>query len=52
MLLLLIRQYDNNIQVIEYLQDLLTTNHIVLILFDNLKDCWDLNGGITEHIKK
>lgn len=49
---LLIRQYDSNIQVIEYLYDLIVTNHMVLSLFDNFKDCWNLNDGITAHIKK
>lgn len=49
---LLIRHYDSKIQVPEYLHDLIVTNHMVLSLFDNLKDCWNLNNSITEHIKK
>lgn len=49
---ILIRQYDNSIQGIEYLHDLITTNHLILSLFDNLKDCLNLRDGIAEHIKK
>lgn len=49
---LLIRNYDKNIQAIEYLNDLIITNHLILSLFDSLKDCWNLNDGITTHIKK
>lgn len=49
---LLIRQYDSNIQVIEYLYELIVTNHMVLSLFDNIKDCWNLHDSIIEHIKK
>lgn len=49
---LLIRHYDSDIQVIDYLQDLIVTNHMVLSLFDNLKDCWNLDNSINAHIKK
>ncbi|CAI6359182.1 unnamed protein product [Macrosiphum euphorbiae] len=49
---LLIRNYDSDIQIIEYLSDLIVTNHMVLSLFDTLKDCWNLNDNITGYIKK
>ncbi|XP_026821467.1 protein timeless [Rhopalosiphum maidis] len=49
---LLIRYYDSDIQIIEYLHDLIVTNHMVLSLFDTLKDCWNLNDNITAYIKK
>ncbi|XP_050426271.1 protein timeless isoform X2 [Adelges cooleyi] len=49
---LLIRHYDQKIQVNEYLQDLITTNHLVLIFFDNFKDFWNLNECIRAHVKK
>lgn len=47
-----IRHYDSNIQAIEYLHDLIVTNHMVLSLFDNIKYCWNLNDCIATHIKK
>ncbi|XP_015376105.1 PREDICTED: protein timeless-like [Diuraphis noxia] len=49
---LLIRYYDRDIQIIEYLHDLIVTNHMVLSLFDTLKNCWNLNDGITAYVKK
>lgn len=49
---LLIRQYDNNLQAIDYLHDLIVANHMIISLFDNLKDCWDFSNSITAHIKK
>ncbi|CAH1731206.1 protein timeless [Aphis gossypii] len=49
---LLIRYYDSDIQIIEYLHDLIITNHMVLSLFDTLKDCRSLNDNINAYIKK
>lgn len=47
-----IRQYDNSIQTIDYLHDLIITNHLMLSLFYSLKDCLHISDGIAEHIKK
>nr|ARM65416.1 timeless A variant [Acyrthosiphon pisum] len=49
---LLIRYYDSDIQIIEYLHDLIVTNHMVLSLFDAFKDYWNLNDNITAYIEK
>ncbi|XP_050529066.1 protein timeless isoform X2 [Daktulosphaira vitifoliae] len=49
---LLIRHYDKDIQTIEYLQDLITTNHMVLIFFDNIKHFCNLKESIRAHVKK
>ncbi|VVC44778.1 Timeless protein [Cinara cedri] len=49
---LLIHQYDSNIQVIDYLQDLIVANHMIISLFDNFKNCWNFSDSITAHIKK
>lgn len=49
---LLIRQYDSSVQTIDYLHDLIITNHMALLLFDSFNGCWNLRDSVTSHIKK
>ncbi|KRT80145.1 hypothetical protein AMK59_8236, partial [Oryctes borbonicus] len=51
--LLLLRQYNPNMQSKQYLQDLIVTNHIFLLFLDNARKSENVqNANIMEHLKQ
>lgn len=48
--LLLLRQYNPRLQNIQYLEDLIVTNHILMMLLDSVKDMDGIN--LTEHLQQ
>lgn len=50
---LLLRQYNSNIQTKQYLQDLIVTNHNYLLLMDQiLKDERNHSNQLMDHLKQ
>lgn len=51
--LLLLRQYDSNIQSKQYLQDLIITNHNYLLFLDNMAKIQEHpTESVMEHLKQ
>lgn len=50
--ILLLRQYNPNIQSRQYLQDLILTNHNFLLFLDNNSTTQGYNFNMVEHLKQ
>lgn len=51
--LLLLRQYNSNVQSKQYLQDLIVTNHTYLLFLDTVsKHDMEVNIKMTDHLKE
>lgn len=50
--LLLLRQYNPNIQSKQYLQDLILTNHNYLLFLDNIAKAKEQATTVMDHLKE